>query len=99
MAKGKYHTTEANQITNRISVNYLIDAEMIEKAITHMHFMAEKIRVKAVYETIAKLLYDQGKHWFHHYFWDSYPEGITNSAKIAARQKFPAFYPSESKSI
>jgi len=76
-----------------MSVKYLVDADMIEKTITHMHCMADKIRVKAVYDTIAKLLYEHGKQWFSAYFWDSYPDGVTSAAKAAARRKFPDFYP------
>lgn len=92
MNKATHYEALSRKMQARVAIPFWVNAEMIEKVITHMHSMAEKIRVKSVKQTMADLLHDQGQHWFRHYFWDSYPEGPTEAAKNKARKMFPSYY-------
>ncbi len=91
MKKATYFTKKTGIMKARVAIQFWIEPDMLERAITHMLELQETITADTVEKKIRFLLYDQGMLWFDMIFADTYQEP-TEQARQLARKLFPTYF-------
>jgi len=92
--KANYQRKSDCQLVAKISISYLIDAEMIQKAICLISSAnnGRVVTTKAVTEFIKNELFTSGLTWFDYGFYNETYE-ITEEIVELSYQLFPTFRP------
>lgn len=91
--KANYQRKSDCELVAKVSITYLIDAEMIQKAICLLFERRGAVTKKSVTEFIKNELFTSGLTWFDYGFYDDSSLQITDHIVEVSYKLFPTFRP------